>query len=195
MNAGMTQQKTLRVFIDTEFTDFINTDLISIGAAAENGSEFYGENLSYIKSWQTKWVGEHVVPLLDPVKFGMSRQELSTRLWVWIDELPCDNVIIMVDHKTDEALLLDLFNCDKHPKISAYQNLHNVIYSTIDAQMKDIGGTDTDYHNRVTKVQKNFKFGFANYFDRTREIQHHALSDAKANREAWNCLVLNFGMP
>jgi len=34
---------SMRIFLDTEFTDFQNAHLISIGLVAEDGREFYAE--------------------------------------------------------------------------------------------------------------------------------------------------------
>jgi len=187
--------RVIRVHIDTEFTDFINRDLISIGAAADNGDTFYGENLDFIKPWASTWVQEHIYPLLNLEKFGMKRLELSARLWSWIEELPCDFVIITADYSGDIELLHDLFQEDKHPKIVDYQNLNVLIYMACDEQVKAMGGTSTDYDNLVRKVKANLELAFMDYFFRTKEIQHHALSDAKANLEAYNCVVEKFGMP
>lgn len=186
---------TIRVHIDSEFTDFINTDLISIGLAADNGTEFYGENLDYLKPWASSWVNEHVVPLLNLDKYGMRRLELSARVWSWIEELPCDYVIITVDYMGDWTLLNDLFGEDKHPKILEVQNLYNNIYYSCDAFVKAMGGSDTAYDNMVCKLKAKFELGFIDYFIRTKETQHHALSDAKANREAYTKLVYEFGIP
>ncbi|SFJ84850.1 protein of unknown function [Paraburkholderia megapolitana] len=33
----------MRIFVDTEFTDFIDCDLISIALVADDGREFYAE--------------------------------------------------------------------------------------------------------------------------------------------------------
>lgn len=186
---------TIRVHIDTEFTDFINRDLISIGAAADNGDTFYGENSEFLRPWASTWVQENIYPLLDLEKFGMRRLELSARLWSWIEELPCDFVIITVDYAGDFELLHDLFQEDKHPKMLEWQNLKVTIYKTCDEHIKALGGSGDDYDNLVRKVCANFDLSFMDYFIRTKETQHHALSDAKANREAWTALVNNFGMP
>ena len=38
----------MRLFVDTEFTDLLNCDLISIGAVSEDGKhEFYGERSDF----------------------------------------------------------------------------------------------------------------------------------------------------
>lgn len=185
--------KCIRIFIDTEFTDFVNCDLISIGAAADNGAEFYGQNSDYIKAWASDWVKTNVLPLCQEDKW-MTRNELSARLWSWIEELPCDFVIIMFDYQTDYDLLLDLFG-EKHPKMISVHNLYSLMYVACDEQVRAMGGNDTDYQNLVRKVKANFELGFMDYFFNTKETQHHALSDAKANRKAWQFIVNKFGMP
>lgn len=191
----MIPPRTLRLHLDTEFTDFVNRDLISIGVAAENGDTFYGENADYIKAWVNPWVEKHVLPLLNLPKQGMSRKELSARLWVWIDELPCDFVIITVDYAGDYELLFDLFGEEVHPKMLSWQNLNLLIYTACDEQTLALGGNDTQYGDAVSRVASAFSAEFMEYFFRTKETQHHALSDAKANLVAWNHVVNTFNMP
>lgn len=185
--------KVVRVHIDTEFTDFVNRDLISIGAAADNGEYFYGQNADYIKAWASDWVKQNVLPYCEADKW-MKRASLSAALWTWIEGLDCDFVIICADYDGDYELLFDLFGQEKHPKMIEWQNIHHVIYKTVDTQtMSD--GTGQDYHRIVEAVKKCFFEEFMNYFFETKEIQHHAGSDAKANRRAWNAVVREFGMP
>jgi hypothetical protein len=187
--------KAIRLFIDVEFTDFMNRDLISIGLAADNGEEFYGENLEYIKAWQSDWVGLHVVPLLQPVKYGMSRRELSARLWCWMDELPADFLIVTVDYRGDGELLFDLFGEEWHPKMMEVQNCYVNMYTALDAQCMSMGGSDALYNTKVAECKTKFDQYFDEYFFRTKEVQHHALSDAKANREAYTKLISEMGIP
>lgn len=184
--------KTCRVFIDCEFTDFINRDLISIGAVCSNGAEFYGENTQYVKAWASDWVKEHVVPFCYGPSY--SRSELSARLWCWIDDLPADFVIITVDYDGDYELLYDLFGEEKHPKMIEWQHINKLICYECDRQIISKLGNDLDYHNMRDKVTADFHLEFMQYFLDTKEIQHHALSDAKANHRAWNHVVNKYGM-
>lgn len=186
--------KILRVHIDTEFTDFINTDLISIGAKASTGEEFYGENAEFIKAWASTWVQANIYPLLNLEKFGMRRKELSARLWSWMEELPCDGIIITVDYNGDWLLLHDLFEEEKHPKVLGWELINEIIYRTVDQQVADQNDVNA-YQSQVTRVIDDFQKEFAQHFLDTGEIQHHALSDARANCRAWNFLVFNHGMP
>ncbi len=101
--------KILRVFVDTEFTDFNNKDLISLGAVTETGEFFYGENLDYVKVWESDFVKEIVIPLLEPDKYGFPEKELAARFWCWIEELDCDGVIISYDYHGDWTIIQNLF--------------------------------------------------------------------------------------
>lgn len=186
--------KIIRVFLDTEFTAFINTDLISIGVKAETGEEFYGENAEFIYAWSSDWVKENIYPLLDLPKLGLPRKELSARLWSWIEELPVDGVIITVDYAGDWRLLDDLFEEDKHPKIVGWELINEIIFKTVDQQITDTNDVNA-YQNQVSRVIKDFSDEFDQYFLKTGETQHHALSDARANARAWNHIVINHGMP
>lgn len=185
---------TIRVHIDTEFSDFINCDLLSIGAAADNGAEFYGENLDYIEAWVSKWVKSNVFPLFDRDKYGMKKLELSARLWSWLDELPCEFVVITYDYKDDYKLMIDLFGEEVHPKIIADEDLFINIFMSCDEIVQGMGGSDIDYERLTKKVRAKFDLYFMDYFIRTKETQHHALSDAKANREAYTKIVNEFGI-
>ena len=54
----------MRIFIDTEFTDFVDTELISIGLITDDGDhEFYGE-LPVNRRKCSEFVIEHVLPQL-----------------------------------------------------------------------------------------------------------------------------------
>jgi hypothetical protein len=191
MNLG----KTIRVFIDCEFTDFMNSDLISIGLAADNGDEFYGENSEFIRPWATDFVKKTVYPLLTPEKCAYRRIELSARVWSWIEELPAEFVIITADYKTDLELLVKLFDEDVHPKILEMQNIFNNIYYACDAHTTAMGGSSDDYDMLKTRVKSKYELYHMDYFFRTKELPHHALSDARANREAYTKIINEFGLP
>lgn len=52
------------VFIDTEFTNFVRPDLISIGLVAEYGREFYAERTDYRSGECSSFVRETVLVVL-----------------------------------------------------------------------------------------------------------------------------------
>jgi hypothetical protein len=186
--------KTLRVYIDTEFTDFTNTDIISLGACAENGMEFYGENSDFIRSYSSPWVESNIYPMLDFSKFGMKRVELSARFWTWIEELPCANVIISYDYETDWKLVNDLFNCEPHPKIIKTENLYHRIFEACDQHVIALGGTNDQYHKMVEKVRKEFQGSLDTYFSNPNIRRHHALDDAIGNKLAFTQISNEHGI-
>ena len=54
-------------FLDTEFTDFVRPDLISIALVSEDGREFYAERTDYREDDCSDFVRETVLPLLGGV--------------------------------------------------------------------------------------------------------------------------------
>ena len=190
----MPNEKILRVHIDTEFTDFVNSDVISLGMIADNGSEFYFENLDHIKAWCSDWVKENIYPMLNDVKFGKTRKALAASAWEWIAELECDGIIISYDHRVDMEILMDLFGGIKHPKIFDHQNIIENIYYDCDRIVKESGGGHSAYDSMVARVISTFERDFQSYFETTGETQHYAISDARANRFAYNNIVREFGI-
>lgn len=54
----------MRYFIDTEFTDFLDCELISIAIVREDGRAFYGEVSDFTRSTCSAFVLEAVLPQL-----------------------------------------------------------------------------------------------------------------------------------
>ncbi len=187
---------TIRVHVDTEFTDFIACDLISIGCAADNGQDFYGENLDFNKKLSSTFVKENIYPLLKPEKFGTKRHDLSARLWEWIEDLPCDDVIITVDYPTDWALMKDLLDV-QHPKIVAAQHVFTNISEWAKFSILTEGPFDGyRYEKLKERLNAIFYKGFMDYFESNEtEIRHHSLADARANRQGYSRLIQDFGFP
>lgn len=52
------------LFLDTEFTDFTNPELISIGLVAEDGREFYAECSEFDRATCNAFVNTKVLPRL-----------------------------------------------------------------------------------------------------------------------------------
>lgn len=95
------------VFLDTEFTDFVRPDLISIGLVTEDGREFYAERTDYPKDDCSDFVLETILPLLGRVSgAGCSRPELTRRVRQWLEALP-EPAIIIFDYERDWLLLAE----------------------------------------------------------------------------------------
>lgn len=180
----------VKIFFDTEFTDFTNMDLISIGMVAETGQELYKENLDFIRPWASKWVQDNIYPLLKINEYGVKRYQILIAIEQFVDSLGADKVIFCADYQGDLDILSNLL--DDSEMVTPYElvNFRNEIYFKVDEFTKMIGGSDTDYQNKVQKILKDFEKHFIEYFQESGEKQHHALSDAKANFIAFNKTML-----
>lgn len=189
---------SMKVFIDTEFTDFGNRDIISLGMVAENGSEFYGENCEYEKKWASQFVKENVLPLCDFQKHGMSRRRLAGKAWEWLDELPCQNITLMIDYGGDNELLDELFSGESHPKINSVQNIFAPMQKEVNARHEmhiEKAGSLPSEGTKLFKACRNaYKIAFYNYFKSSNKIQHHALDDAKANKFGFDAMMKQLGL-
>jgi hypothetical protein len=75
----------MKIYLDTEFNSF-NGELISMGLAAEDGSEFY-QVLDYSKMEIDPWVKHHVIPILykNPVSKETFQYKLKNYLCQYKD--------------------------------------------------------------------------------------------------------------
>jgi hypothetical protein len=93
------------VFLDTEFTDFVRPDLISIGLVAEDGREFYAERTDYYTTRCNEFVRETVQPLLGRVPgAACSSSELTARVRHWFGQL-VEPATVIYDYEWDWRLL------------------------------------------------------------------------------------------
>ena len=107
------------VFLDTEFTDFIRPDLISIALASEDGREFYAERIDYRQADCSDFVRQTVQPLLGRVPgAACNRAELTCRLQDWFEALP-EPAILIFDFESDWLLLADVCLGSSHGQLPA----------------------------------------------------------------------------
>ncbi len=151
------------IFIDTEFTDFMNMELISIGLVTDDGQhEFYAE-LPVKHSKCTDFVVNTVLPLLGQAPGAQcTRQELKKRLMQWLRQFAHQSPTICFDYSGDWQLLCAALD-HEIPKWLGKQN----IYSNLDQERLEM------------------------FFIQHGLDEHHALNDAKANRYAYNPVNIN----
>jgi hypothetical protein len=107
--AAILQRDLLRIFLDTEFSDFQNPRLISIGLVTEAGQEFYAE-LS--DGWRIEmcsdFVKNCVMPCLDlSAACTMSRADAVIRLVHWLSQLG-GKLAVVSDVPVDWLLMANL---------------------------------------------------------------------------------------
>jgi hypothetical protein len=145
----------MRVFVDTEFTDFIDCELVSIALVADDGREFYGERSDYDPSRCSDFTRAAVLSQLGqhPGRI-FTREALKVALVAWLAGFEGESERrLCFDYGGDWELLCDLL--DGPP--ARWQAL-NV------AELLDPHRSEAYY--------------------RTHGGRHHALTDARANRYA-----------
>lgn len=145
------KKEKLLLFFDTEFTDFRDMDLISIGIVSKDGHEFYAENTEFNKAWCNDFVKAEVLTRLQGGDCAMSFQQIKEKLQIWVTDLLEDysSVLFIFDYSGDWFLMGDLLT--DYP------------------QKKKVGG-----------MRDDLDAGIELYFLHDRSNQHHALNDAKA---------------
>jgi hypothetical protein len=97
------------VFVDTEFTDFVRIELISVALVADDGREFYAERTDYCRADCSNFVHAAVLPKLGRVAgAACTRAELTARLRAWFEALP-EPATLVFDYFSDWELLADAF--------------------------------------------------------------------------------------
>lgn len=147
-----------KVFIDIEFTDFIDPHLISIGLVTEAGEEFYAE-VPYPRAKCSEFVVDTVIPLLrnNPDDF-CTLDALAPRLASWLEMVKEEgrDLEICFDYGTDWDLFVSAFR--RH--IPAYIRARNVV-SNVDHAL------------------------CCEWHESTGLPEHHALYDARALRHGY----------
>ncbi len=148
----------LNIFLDTEFTNFFDTDLISIGMVAATGEEFYAE-VPYPDAACSAFVREAVVPQLGCPEAFITRSGLQQRLYTWLGIVrpSADSVVqICYDYETDWTLFCDAL----HDRVPPWMWHANV--------------------NRHVNALMHWDF-----FSTHKIAEHHALNDARALKYAY----------
>ena len=149
------------IFLDCEYTDAIQCDLISIGMVSEDGQySFYAERNDYEHAWCNSFLQHCILSLLDASNV-VTREELTAQLRAWFATLPRQVVIACDDH-TDWDLFLDAFDGELPANVDRpFKNLRYLI--------------DTTVYNEAVCC----------YHDQPNQPWHHSLHDAKAHRSGW----------
>jgi hypothetical protein len=148
----------LKVFIDTEFTDFFEPKLISLGMVAATGEECYVE-MPFPDNECSDFVRESVVPLLaSSTEAYCARSTSRIRLLSWLEIVrnTGQSVEICFDYQTD----WDLFAEALDGTVPSWISARNV--------------------NREVNELMLYDFWRRAKVNGSDDREHHALSDARA---------------
>lgn len=156
MNKPRSPWKT-RYFVDTEFTDFLDCQLISVAIVSEDGLEFYGERSDFTLNACSEFVRAAVLPQLGQFpERSMPAERLRDELRAWLTSVPT---------KPKPILCFD------------YQGDYDLVYDLLDGEMP--GGWKFEHvGNRLNPERMEAYF-------RQHGGRHHALHDARANQQAY----------
>ena len=145
----------MRLYVDTEFTDFLDCDLISMALVAEDGREFYGERSDFDLQICSEFVRAAVLPQLGRFPHRVfTREALRAELLAWLNQFAGEpERMLCVDYAGDWELLLDLIG-ELPPGWGAQQVNAQLDPTRLETYYREHGG------------------------------RHHALFDARANRYA-----------
>lgn len=150
------------VFLDTEFTNFEKPELISIGLVTLSREEFYAE-VEFNLEACSGFVRATVIPLLSSAE-KYSLAGLKARLSAWIEEIKKgEPVVLCFDSEYDRAMLELIFGNDFPNGVS----------------LQRLGAS---YINKIKQYE---------YHVRTKQVEHHALHDARALRYSLRPSVRN----
>lgn len=167
---------SLKIFLDTEFTNFNNPKLISLGLITEDGSKsFYAELTdSYVFADCSDFVNKRVSPLLDgepitpPLNYfkiyaKMTTPECREQLLQWFERINFEIIVVNDAPSFDWVLLKELFG-DHWPK-----NLDRKCYKIVSGSL----AAEQKYQHSMIQAYKD---GYR---------QHHALDDATVMALCW----------
>lgn len=179
------------LFIDTEFSDFVEKKLVSIALVSPT-EKFYAEN-STIKAQECSvFVQEHIFPLLEGGVYAKSYENLAGSLYEWLETMPADTVIIG-DYQGDWTIMARLLTEGDTRglpgNIKGFENVFMLLAQEL-AHHYNVQ-TLARHEKQAKEVDQVFNKFIEKWLMDNRKIAHHALDDAQANCYAYY-QTLNF---
>ena len=155
----------MRVYLDTEFTQFTQPNLISIGLVADDGREFYAVMKRFPFQQCSAFVREVVLPIIEHwPSTTLDRRELQQSLRQWLNK-SAEPLEIVCDFATDAELLIELIDAETDHALRTFNIASVTVFSAMQCE-------------QITDAVDN-------YFTEPRQWpRHHALEDARALRDA-----------
>ncbi|HEX7649261.1 MAG TPA: hypothetical protein VF450_17825 [Noviherbaspirillum sp.] len=147
----------MKIFLDTEFTNFHAPRLLSIGLVADDGSTFYAELENIDISACSEFVKGVVLPKLEKLPERVfDSLGLYSELTMWLAQFEYTKPVVCYDFDLDWELMVAALHMNV-PSWLAHRN----VFSRIDDLLKEQFFVDTGLPD------------------------HHALHDAQANQFAF----------
>lgn len=159
-----------KIFIDTEFTNFHNKGLISIGLIEmETKEKFYMECIDYKKDEISDFVKDNIIPILTGE--GDTTKEVINKMLTWLNQW--GEYCFIGDSEIDYQIIIRETKLHKNCKGFIY--IEHYIEEILNIKNEDM----------KTIILERFSEYYDEYFYINNKKAHHALEDAKANRWAF----------
>lgn len=117
----------MKLYLDTEFTDFVEMDLISIALVPESGQAFYAERNDFDMNLCTDFVRKTVLPQLGKrpeCRYPMAGLRTAIEKWLWqFEDL---EPVICYDWSGDWGILFDLLSREVPPWLQCRNIAHKI---------------------------------------------------------------------
>ena len=179
----------MKYWLDTEFIERgreHSIDLISIALVAEDGREFYAENLEVDLSKANDWVKVNVIPHL------WSKQKDKSKFNLWSRDGGVGGLL----PRRDIASEIHRFchpNTYGTPEFWAdYGSYHWVIFSQLFGLMVDLPEGFPMYCNDIQQLERSLREEAGELINKMpTQLQglHHALEDARQCKKKWEFIT------
>jgi len=146
---------------------------------SSGGHEFYYERNDFDVSKCSEFVKEGILPMLYKQPNVGSKQDCADAVREWLNGLPYEQIVFVIDYYGDIQLLDDLMDGDYGSKVkdgyAAPISYIQVIAAEVDAERECVLESEM-------------------WYERNNGQRHHALDDAKANRAGWIAVMHKAGV-
>ncbi len=168
----------ITIFFDTEFDNFADLGMISIGFYSECGKhQLYLENNQYQEKKCSEFVKNIVLPKLNMDLFGGTIKENLNKFNEWIEQLPDEEICLVADYEGDLKIFWKYFYHFERKKLIKTKLIYEVLESLINSSVLN--------KKQTNQFIEHFNFLLSVQDDTIQKNLHHALFDAKLNAECW----------
>ncbi len=177
--------KKIHLFIDIEFTDFENPDLISLALYANDEQSFYIENKDarFKQTSNPQFIQNVVKPLLNLEEFGVERSKIALKVNQFLNQLAqdYDEIVLMADQLIDLRIFFEWIDFDSYDfKLEVFTEKFLLLEKN-------------NFLPKNTLIDHFFKEQ-KTIFEYLGLQKHHALNDAKTNCMAYYHTIEKFNL-
>ncbi len=167
------------IFFDSEFDNFSDLGLISIGFISEcEQLSFYKENSELKLNRCSEFVHKTVLPLLNLNEHGVKYNEMKSLFEKWVNSIEDNEIVFVADYSGDLKIYWELIKDLKFNKKVRSQLMFDYLPQVAKERLV--------YNYKIMdKVSEHIMNSISNELSKCPQMQHHALFDAHCNCKGW----------